>query len=132
MTTETEIMNDKEKTFFLAVALAATDTLLAHETPKSARYTRVYRMQDQILRLMDVYRPEAWPTHLVNMAASLIDDMNDRIKREFGNKINPPPPPPRCHIRPMELQRTPTGAVWICSVCHHTKPYTGILEVPCN
>lgn len=77
-------MNDQSKAMTLHIALAAMESVMLQEKPKSARYTRVSRGIDTVLELVDIYRIEAWPAAEICKAGDLVDEFNARISMVFG------------------------------------------------
>lgn len=80
----TIVMNDEAKAMTLHIALAAMESVMKQEKPKSARYTRVSRGIDTVLELIDIYRIEAWPASEICKAGDLVDEFNARITMVFG------------------------------------------------
>jgi hypothetical protein len=79
-------MTDKEKAFFLHLALGAFESVRADEPEKSSRNIRLGKSMDRILELIDVYRLEAWPKELAELAGNIVDEFNERIARAFGEE----------------------------------------------
>ena len=65
----------KDAAFYLSVALAITDRLKSIEKPKSARYLRLNNLEDQILKITDMYRPEAWTHDDMKKAVDVFDHL---------------------------------------------------------
>ena len=80
------ISTDKHKAMTLHIGLAALESVMLSEKPKSARYTRVSRGIDTILELVDIYLIEAWPADDICKAGDLVDEFNRRIDQVFGGR----------------------------------------------
>ena len=86
-TIDVQISTDKHKAMTLNIAIAAMDSVMQSEKPKSARYTRLSRAIDQVLVLIDDYRINAWPAADICKAAELVDRFNLQIDQVFGERV---------------------------------------------
>ena len=85
-TIDVKICTDKHKAMTLHIAIAALESVMASEKPKSARYTRMSRGIDTIVDLVDIYRIEAWPAADICKAGDLVDSFNRQIAQIFGER----------------------------------------------
>jgi hypothetical protein len=81
------MMHDKEKAVLISIALAAMESVRIDERPGTTRYKSMDIALNQVLKLMKIYRHDAFPPALISKASAVLDDMNDRIRREFVEEV---------------------------------------------
>lgn len=81
------MMHDKEKAVLISIALAALETVRQDEKPGKVRFKAADMSINIILKLMRFYRHETFPPALISKASAILDDMNDRIRREFVEEV---------------------------------------------
>ena len=76
--------NMRRKAFLLSIALAITDSLLQDERPLTIQYDRLMSLNHKILKVTDMYRPEAWGDVEMTKAGEVFDQLNVLIEQAFS------------------------------------------------
>lgn len=77
-------MNDKQRAFYLSLALACVADVRQSESPRSRRHRKMSDLEDRICDTCDEYRPRAWPPELMDVAGRLMDRINEWVQAELG------------------------------------------------
>lgn len=75
----------RQAAFLLSICLAVTDKLIQTEKPRSARWNRLDSLNNQVLKVTDLYRPEAWGEAEMMKAGEVFDRLNDMILEAFAD-----------------------------------------------
>ena len=78
-------MTNYQKAMLVTLTIAAFDGLRKTTEPDSAAYTRLVRAIKKQLRLMDLYRHEAWPQSKLSKASAILDEYQDKLHALAGH-----------------------------------------------
>ncbi len=76
---EGKSMANDQKAMLVTMTIAAFDGLRKTTEPDSAAHTRLTRAIKKQLRLMDLYRHEAWAQAKLNKASAILDEYQDKL-----------------------------------------------------
>lgn len=86
-------MTDDEKAMHVSIAIGALETVRSAEydiKPKSARSLALANLIDNSLRVLDMYRANAWVDSKRTKAAYVLDAIERMISRSFGAVVEKP------------------------------------------
>lgn len=83
-------MTDDSKAMHLMLAVGAFETVKAHEedaNPKSARSRAIQGAMDKVMKVVDLYRLNAWEDAKLKKAGRLLDEIEVRTNQTFNPKL---------------------------------------------
>lgn len=83
MSSDIKPTTDAHKAFMLSLALGAIADVRQSEHPKSRRERLMMQCEDYVCDRIDIYRPNAWPPEMMDLAGRMLDKINEMIREEL-------------------------------------------------